>query len=300
MFDLGIAWNWEYDRDFVHAVEHACAAAHISTYRIEPHNVDETLKHIHSGKIAFHSLLDRASDADETFVPLTRFIVKSGAYIINHFDNIDRAKDKATMHLEFIANGLNAPYTLIISPFSTKKEIGLSLSELARLGRPFIIKPANTTGGGIGVVLGAETLKQVIEERLHHKNDKYLLQETVTPVNLDGRDAWFRVLFAFGEIFPCWWNVTTHVYTPLAREEENNFHLEELHAIMKKIHSICRLDFFSSEIALNAENKFIVVDYVNEICDMRLKSSHADGVPDSIVHAIAQLIARDVAQRIRV
>ena len=51
------------------------------------------------------------------------------------------------MHLEFITNGLYVPYTIIISPYNKKKELELSLSELARLGRPFIIKPANTTGG---------------------------------------------------------------------------------------------------------------------------------------------------------
>ncbi len=297
-FDLGIAWNWEYDRDFVFAVEHECAALGISAYRVEPHNIDETLKQLRSGTLAFRCFLDRASDADESFEPLARFVVESEIPVINDFDNIERAKDKATMHLEFIANGLNAPYTLIISPFNKKKEVELSLSQLARLGRPFIIKPANTTGGGIGVVLGAETLKQVIAERQHHKNDKYLLQETVKPVNLNGRDAWFRVLFAFGEVFPCWWSVATHEYTSVSPEEETNFHLRELHSVMQKIHSICRLDFFSSEIALNAERKFIVVDYVNEICDMRLKSKHPDGVPDSIVHAIAHLIARDAAQRI--
>jgi hypothetical protein len=297
-FDLGIAWNWEYDRDFVFAVEHACAAANISIYRIEPYNVDDTLKQLRSGTIAIRCFLDRASDADESFEPLARFIAESGISVINDFDKIERAKDKATMHLEFIANGLHAPYTLIISPFSKKKEVELSLSELARLGRPFIIKPANTTGGGIGVVLGAETLKQVIAERQHHKNDKYLLQETVKPVTLQGRDAWFRVLFAFGEVFPCWWSVVTHEYITVLPEEEASFRLGEIHTIMQKIHSICRLDFFSSEIALNAEGKFVVVDYVNEICDMRMKSSHADGVPDSIVHAIATLIAHNAAERI--
>jgi nicotinamidase-related amidase len=36
---------------------------------------------------------------------------------------------------------------------------------------------------------------------------------------------------------------------------------------------------------------FVVVDYVNEMCDMRLKSQHPDGVPDHIVESIAASVA---------
>lgn len=37
---------------------------------------------------------------------------------------------------------------------------------------------------------------------------------------------------------------------------------------------------------LTTKNKFVVVDYVNDQCDMRLQSLHQDGVPDEIVHKI--------------
>jgi len=45
---------------------------------------------------------------------------------------------------------------------------------------------------------------------------------------------------------------------------------------------------------LTSEGKFVVVDYVNEVCDMRLQSNHIDGVPDSIVRRVAQLIVHEV------
>ncbi len=60
---------------------------------------------------------------------------------------------------------------------------------------------------------------------------------------------------------------------------------------MKKIYGVCGLDFFSTELAINSENKLVVIDYVNEMCDMRLKSKHYDGVPDNIVEQIAAQIA---------
>jgi tRNA uridine 5-carbamoylmethylation protein Kti12 len=292
-FSLGLAWNWIYDSDFIAGIEHACAEMGVTTYRIEPANVIETLQRLRSGDILFHTFLDRASDDDDTFVSLIRFLAKSSTRFFNLNEHVDRAKDKATMHLEFITNGLYVPFTIIISPYNKKKEIELSLSELARLGRPFIIKPANTTGGGTGVVLGAESLKDVIETRQHHKNDKYLLQETVRPKILGGNKAWFRVLYAFGEIIPCWWDDVTHIYRRVNMEEEERYGLSAMREAMRKIQEVCCLDFFSSEIALNEENTFVIVDYVNEICDMRPQSKYADGVPDDVVRQIQELIAKE-------
>jgi hypothetical protein len=163
----------------------------------------------------------------------------------------------------------------------------LSLTELAKLGRPFIIKPANTTGGGVGVVLGAETLKEVIDARQFHKNDKYLLQETIKPMECAGQRMWFRVFYAFGEIIPCWWDDQTHVYRPMREEEEQNLCLAGLRSVTEKIHSICQLEFFSTELVSTSDGRLVAVDYVNEICDMRPQSHHPDGVPDSIVQQIA-------------
>jgi len=45
----------------------------------------------------------------------------------------------------------------------------------------------------------------------------------------------------------------------------------------------------------NGVKKFIAIDYVNEVPDMRLKSKAFDGVPDEIVQKIAQRIADFVA-----
>ncbi len=292
-FSLGLAWNWIYDSDFVAGIEQACMEQGLTTYRVEPANVFETLQRLRAGEIAFHTFLDRASGDDDSFEPLLRFLARSSTRFYNLTEHVDRAKDKATMHLELITNGLYVPYTIIISPYNKKKELELSLSELARLGRPFIIKPANTTGGGAGVVLGAESLKDVIETRQHHKNDKYLLLETVKPKFLDDNKAWFRVLYAFGEIIPCWWDDVTHIYRRVHPDEEERYGIGALRESMRKIQTVCSLDFFSSEIALTKENAFVVVDYVNEVCDMRLQSKHMDGVPDDVVRQIQELIANE-------
>ncbi|HKZ33741.1 MAG TPA: hypothetical protein VJ142_00690, partial [Candidatus Nanoarchaeia archaeon] len=53
-----------------------------------------------------------------------------------------------------------------------------------------------------------------------------------------------------------------------------------------KIAGVCGLDLFSTEIALTENNKLVVVDYVNDQCDLRKKSSHYDGIPDEVVQKV--------------
>ncbi len=295
-FDLGLAWSWEFDKAFIFGIETACQSLGLTTFRVEPHNLAETIRLLKAGGIRFRTFLDRASDAEEAFEPMARLVAKSGSHLFNPYEAIDRSKDKATMHLELMTAGINVPYTIIISPFSKRKEVELSLTELAHLGRPFIIKPANTTGGGAGVILGAESLKEIIESRQHHKGDKYLLQETVVPATLHSMKAWFRVFYAFGDTLLCWWDTETHVYRHVTAHEEYLYGLRRLHEIVTTIHTVSGLDFFSTEIAVTRDGTFVTVDYVNEICDMRAQSDHADGVPDDLVAVMQHGCARAVHQ----
>jgi hypothetical protein len=297
-YSLAIAWNWEFDGDYVAGIEQECQRRDLSTYRIDPYNLNETLKDLRSGKISFQAFYDRASDADPLFLPLIQAVQESAIYLINPRFRVLPAIDKATMHLEFITHGLLVPNTIILSPYNEQREISLDAARFNQLGKPFVIKPANTTGGGTGVVLDAATVAQVIEARQLHGNDKYLLQQFIVPRNFDGKRGWFRVYRAFGEIIPCWWDDQTHRYTELTREEEERYRLQELRLVIETIESICNLDFFSSEIAVTEDSKFVVVDYVNEVCDMRLQSKFDNGAPDAIVHRIEGLIADAIALRV--
>jgi glutathione synthase/RimK-type ligase-like ATP-grasp enzyme len=290
-YDLAVSWDWEQDREFVSLLEKHVHSRGMRFYSITHHNTHETLRKLHRAELMFGAFLDRAWDLDENFAPVARAIRKSASLTINPPEALQHAADKATMHLEFLTKGIEVPFTIIISPYNKKREVELSLSELARLGRPFIIKPANTTGGGIGVILGAETLKDVVESRQHHKNDKYLLQEKVVPVLLDGKVGWFRVFFIFGTVLPCWWDHETHLYSVVTDSDMRAHRLDQLCTITRKIHEVCHLDFFSTEIAIVLGEKAITVDYVNEICDMRLQSIYKDGVPDHVVAGICQAIA---------
>jgi hypothetical protein len=294
-FDLCIAWNWEYDRDFVHLLEAACANRGMTYYSVTPENLDATLAGLSSGEITFSAFFDRASESDPRFQPLVDEARQRGIFRINPQELALWSSDKATMHLEFDSRGLETPYTILLSPCNVQP--GLPPLDLTPLGGRFAIKPA-CMGGGEGVVLEATTWEQVLSVRKQYPHEKYLLQAHVTPRILDGRPAWFRVIVCDGAVFACWWDQLTHIYTPLRAEERFRFGLRNLYEVARRIAQVCRLDLFSTEITLAEDGspilvgKIVVVDYVNDPVDLRLQSKAMDGVPDVFVERIAGRLAR--------
>ena len=285
-FDIGLAYVWEFDDDFIHKFEEIFHANNLTTFIVAYHNLEEVRERVKEKSLHFHFYLDRAWDVEESFESLGHLLMRRKTQIFNSYKKILHAIDKATMHLELMTAGINVPYSIIIPPVAETEELFISLNNLAILGRPFIIKPCNTTGGGIGVVTGAETLHDVLRERKFNYHDKYLLQEKIYPVILEGRRAWFRVFYAFGKIIPAWWDDLTHKYEILTPEEIEKFSLRKLFQITRTINKTVALDFFSTEIVLTPQQKFIVIDYVNGQCDLRFQSAHFDGVPDELVSSI--------------
>jgi len=195
------------------------------------------------------------------------------------------------MHLEFIANGLVTPHTIILPSFASRPESGITEADLLPLGSPFVIKPANTTGGSLGVVKEARTLDAVAAARRTYPADKYLLQEKIRPREEDGKRFWFRGFFILGLVLCAWWDDGTHLYAEIVPDDVERYGLQALYPIVRRIASVSKLRFFSTEIVRDEMGRSIVVDYVNESCDMRLQSGHADGVPDALVAAVASRIA---------
>ncbi|MGA1791611.1 MAG: ATP-grasp domain-containing protein [bacterium] len=282
----------------MHIVNKACLQNNIQSYIIHKNNLEETKNKLHSEAIKFNTFLDRASDEDHDFTPFIESVKEkcNDCWFLNDSDHGTKISDKSIMHFELAHAGINVPLTIILPSLQEKPEIDLSAIE--RLGTPFIIKPAKTSGGGIGVIKNAKTEKDVEQARKSNPTFSYLLQEHITPTSLNEKRAWFRGYYVLGEILLCWWDDQTHLYNTLSKEDEDRFHLHELRTITQKIGMISRLDFFSTEIALDRAGRFIVIDYINDICDMRLKSRHYDGVPDDIVHEIAGLIVRGVKNKI--
>ena len=175
--------------------------------------------------------------------------------------------------------------------FAAEPEVALTPELLAPLGVPFVVKPANTTGGSVGVVADASGPADVLAARRTYPADKYLLQEKVVPETRDGRRFWFRGFYVLGEVHLTWWDDRTHLYAELGPDEAAPLGLDPIYAVVRTIARVSRLRFFSTEVARDAGGRIVVVDYVNDICDMRLRSVHPDGVPDAVVARIADRIA---------
>lgn len=294
--DLALAWEWVYDRDFIYGIDRACQQRKLKSYIIHPSNLDETLALMAGGELIIRVLLDRASDVIPRFYDLIHLSRKGSFWMINEAALLPRAVDKATMHLEFLAAGIDVPYTIILSPW--QKNPRADLSEIKKLGTPFIIKPA-CGGGGVGVIKNARNINQIVSARMEISHDRYLLQEKIAPAVLEKeRRAWFRVFYVAGGVIPCWWNDETHIYEELRPKDIKAYNLSRLEDIAKKIANICRLDFFSTEIAMTEEGKFVVVDYVNDMCDMRRKSQHYDGVPDNVADEVTVKLVSYVETRL--
>jgi hypothetical protein len=279
-YDLCLAWNWEYDADFTHLIEVACAARGVSILQVTSESLNQVLAGLENGEISYITLFDRASESDPRFQPLVDWATRHGSYCMNPQERTLWSGDKATMHLEFISRGLYTPHTIILPPHTEHS----------------FIHPSDE-GGGDGVILEATSWEQVLDARQHYPHEKYLLQAHVTTCVLDGRPAWFRVLFCDGAVYPCWWDQQSHVYARVTAEEKARFGLRSLREIPVRIAQICGLQLFSTEIALTEEGHFLAVDYVNDPVDLRLQSKAVDGVPDGYVESIATRLVRLVENR---
>jgi len=296
-YDLCITWCWEFDADFIGLIDSACLMKGLSTLQITHGNLKSVLEEVASGQLNFSTFFDR-TEHEITFEPVFFLARKQGCYRINPRESADWAEDKATMHLELISAGVVTPYTIILPPYNERAD--LAPIDLRPLGERFVIKPSYG-GGGTGVVMDAVCFEDVLRRRTEFPHLKYLLQETITPKKLVGRNAWFRVIFCDGHLYPCWWDPITHVYTTVSADEETTYDLHRLRDITRRIATVCKLSFFSTEIAITDEEQWVVIDYVNDQIDMRLQSKAMDGVPDSVVNQVvlnlAGLIYRKCASK---
>ena len=282
-YDLCLPWYWEYDLDFVHMVERACNEQNLSFWQITPDDLLESTTALYTGEKTFRTILDR-SQGDPRFKPIHRWSREHDVRRINPAEVSAWSEDKATMHMELINAGIHTPYTILLDPFIDQPI--LPDLDLTPLGKEFVIKPSHG-GGSEGVILGAFSLEQIRRARMDFPEQKYLVQATVTPRTIQGHPAWFRAFYAAGKTYPCWWHPLTHVFSVVTPQEEHRHELSALHDITQRIASICRLDWFSTEIALTLD-EFVVVDYVNDGIDTRVQSKAVDGVPDEIMNEIAK------------
>jgi len=282
-YDLAISYNWIFDHEFVELIEQIFQEDGLKTYVITKQNIREVIDLLRNKKVFFKTYFDRASDEDPEFEHITTILLRRKSYLINPFSKVRCAIDKSVMHKKLIKKRFLLPKTLILPAYSSKLRLTVREEQLNIIGRPFVIKPVLFSGGGQGVIKNAMTLAQIQEERTKNISEKYLVQEKILPSNINGKRAWFRIFWAFGHAIPTWWNDNTHIYFRVTKNDIEQFNLRPLIKITTRLAQITNLDYFSTEIAVTKDHKFVLIDYINDQCDMRLKSNHPDGIPDRVV-----------------
>ena len=171
-----------------------------------------------------HTFFDRASDTNAMFVPIVEWAAVNARRHINAYELAHLAWDKERMHKAISIRGYT-PATIVLPSYNERPV--LPAVDLGVLGTRFTVKPANG-GGGVGVVNGATSMEQVLAAREQFPSQKYLVQSYVVPARFDSRRAWFRVIYCMGKVYSCWWDLDTHVYTPVTSDEEDSFGLTSL------------------------------------------------------------------------
>jgi len=284
---VGLAYNWQYDADFINMLDRSLHQAGLTSYVVGPHNLAQTTLEVHNGERRFDWFLDRASDEDRHFLQLNHVLAANGTEILNAHDEYLRASDKAEIHRDLMANGLQLPLTLILPPYEREPDFNPQLIE--SFAKPFVVKPAKG-GGGRGVLTGATKVEDVLRTRTKHRDQRYLIQQSIEPQMLGDRRAWFRVYYVCGTTIACWWDDRTHRYSVFAPSDAGLINVSELERIVRIVAEVAQLDFFSTEIALDKNGRYVVIDYVNTPCDMRPQSKHFNGVPDTIIQQIVVAI----------
>jgi hypothetical protein len=285
LFDLVILWDWEYDDDFVLAMLTGAHRRRLSARAFRPFEFTVFNDLCRQAEFSPTLLLDRASDVHPSLLPVLSDLSHKGCRLINDPQHMIWCRDKATMHLELVEQGIPVPYGIILSR-QDHPESALHLA-LEKLGSPFVIKPAEG-GGGEGVILEAASPDHIRQALAESKTGKVVLQNRVQPATIGTHRAWFRVFYLLGEIIPCWWDDRTHLYDIITDLPQHQ--LTAMQHIVQHIARISRMDFFTTEIALTDKAELLVIDFVNEMCDMRLQSRHADGVPDQLVLRMVDML----------
>jgi hypothetical protein len=286
------------DDFFIHRVQRHCAEHRLNFFLIEPLWVEAFRAALEADRLWARVLLNLHSEhhqPDDVYHRLVRLAAERRTRVVDPPEVALAAFDKARLHQRLVGAGFQVPHTVIV-PREQLPTFELAEADRAALGTPFVIKPSLGYGGR-GVVKDAVLETDLARSVADWPDPNYLLQRRVVPRSSNGHPAYFRLFFAFGSVWCCWWNCYTNRYRPMTAAEMAEWRLEPLEEIIRRLAALTGMSFFSSEVAQDEAGEFVLIDYVNDQCHMLSQSANPGiGVPDEVVAAIAARLVDAAAE----
>jgi len=300
-YNVGINWNSLDDCYFAKTVKRLCRENRLSFLWIHDGNAKETLRGLYNRKARIDILIDTDatySDPDDIYARICYAVKDSSGIVINDPDNTQFAINKAIMYYKLLDMGLSTPYAIIIRKWHPKRVL-LNRQDKARLGTPFIIKPAQGYAQKGIIRRASGTPYCIAKARAFDANDDYLLQKKVNPMSINGKRCWFRVFRIFDYILPCWWDDALSRYEHMSGYEFKKYNLTGLFDITTALAKSTGMVWFSTEIAVTGTSKdgpvYAVIDYINDQCDMTPISQIPSGIPNHVVDFTAKVLIKNAA-----
>jgi hypothetical protein len=301
VYDMVMTHKLDADDFFIHRVQQHCAERGLNFFLIEPLWVSAFAEKFARGEVWAQVLLNMHSEHHQPEDPFHKLVLLAASLKTRVIDPPEVALpafNKALLHPRLTAAGFATPPSVIV-PRASVPGFQLAAEDQARLGSPFVIKPAMGYGRK-GVILNATSMADLERSVADWPDSHYLLQKLVIPRWLLGLPAYFRVYYVFGSTWIAWWNCFTDRYRLASQIEVEQFNLMPLHDLVRSLADLTGMKFFSTEVAQEESGEFVLIDYVNDQCHLLTQTaSPSNGVPDELVARIAARLVEAAHEWIR-
>jgi len=280
---------------FAHRMRELCGQLNLTFFPADEVWVSDFLRKLKEKEIGARVVLDLSNNQtnpDDPFFMLAKEAKHQGAYVIDDPDITSVVSHKAMFHQIMLENRILVPETVIVD----RKELNdfrVTDDIKARVGVPFVVKPA-WGDSSLGVLLEGSSHYDLLKSAEQAPNSSaFLVQRRLNSKTLGSHRGWFRMFYIVNEVIPCWWNPSNGEYQMVTPSQSRYHGLAPLGRIMRDIARVSKMKFFTSEICLEEDGQFYVVDYINADPDMNPRSYFADGVPDELVRHIVWMLVMD-------
>jgi hypothetical protein len=275
-------------------INQAMAAYGLSCLLVNNSSVHAAIESVRKGSLRPLVYLDLCSSPGSVFQSLLRTMADAGVHSLCDPRTLEWTF-KANSHPALEKAGLPLPPSVILK--RTDPDRDLTPDELSRLGNRCVIKPSFGVAG-LGAVIGvAPTLAQITAARDYNRQDDWLIQKMMTWTHFGDRQAYLRAYNILGYRTLMWWNNETG-YSSLTWEDLRRYDLLPTVEMIDRIAGVTGVEFFSTEIAITSQdgaapvqNRFCLIDYVNDQCDIDPHAHPGRSPPESWVRWVCHRLA---------